>query len=134
MVRLPWRGDSDAEEDSTEEEVAEALVSCDFQDGTLSVYEDRIHIERVSRSKFGDKWIAMNQVRGVEHSDGIVIGYLQIQQVDFDGDEAGFLSSPVDENTIHFGHGRRDCAEQARDAIREQADVEPEPAGAESPE
>jgi len=75
----------------------------------------------------------MNQVRGIDHSDGIVIGYLQIEQVDFDGDEAGFLSAPVDENTLHFGHGRRDCAEQARGAILERADVEPEPVETESP-
>jgi hypothetical protein len=132
MVRLPWRGDSDAEGDSVDED-EEALVSCNFQDGTLSIYEDRIHIERVSRSKFADKWIAMNQVSDLDHSEGIVIGYLQIEQVDFDNDEAGFLSAPVDENTLHFGHGRRDCAEQARDAILERSHVEPEPAETESP-
>lgn len=133
MVKLPWRskGNSGADGESDDEtaDEDESLVSCDFQDGTLSVYEDRIHVERVSRSKFEDKWIAMNQVRGVDHSEGIVIGYLQVEQADFDNDDAGFLSAPVNENTLHFGHGRRDCAEEARDTIREQAGLGVEPTG-----
>lgn len=99
----------------------EPLVSCNCQDGTISVYEDRVGIERTSRSKFDDKVIPMDEISGVGYSTGIVIGYIQIEQAGFENSDGGFLSSPVDANTLHFGHGVRDCASEARDAILERA-------------
>ena len=151
MVRLPWRrispegGDEESSEgenddgtdegesagspresDATDEprdpsKDEEPVVSCQFQDGKLSVYDDVLHIERASGSKFSDKWIAMNQVRGVTYTERLLIHYIQIAQTDFVNDEEGFLSTPVDENTLHLGHGKRDCARRARDAILERA-------------
>lgn len=131
MVRLPWRRNSgddrddwddwddwDESIDDSSDSEDDPLVSCQFQDGTLLVYEDRLKIERPSRSKFDDKWIAMNQVRGVRYEERLVIHYIQIEQVDFENDTEGFLSSPVDENTMHFGGGMRKCAREARDEIR----------------
>lgn len=142
MVKAPWRrkssdrepddtderdsgdnpagtGDSSAPEESGPSAGEEPVVSCEFQDGTLSVYEELLHIERHSGSKFDDKWIAMNQVRGVTYTENIVIHYMQIEQVDFENSTGGMFSSPVDENTLHFGHGKRACAKRARDAILE---------------
>lgn len=100
------------------------VVSCQFQDGRLTVYPEVVHVERAPGSKFSDKWIAMNQVRGVSYVERLVIHYIQIEQVDFEADEPSFLSTPVDENTLHFGHGKRDCARQARDAILERASAD----------
>ena len=133
MVRAPWRrtsDDDDTEQNTHSDDTADTaetelsadedpIVSCEFQDGTLSVYEKLLHIERHSGSKFDDKWIAMNQVRGVTYVENIVIHYIQIEQVDFENSTGGMFSSPVDENTLHFGHGKRACAKRARDAILE---------------
>lgn len=99
----------------------ESLVSCNCQDGTIAVHEDQVRIERTPRSKFDDKRIPMDEISGVEHSTGIVIGYIQVKQVGFEHSDGGLLSSPVDANTLHFGHGVRDCATEARDAILERA-------------
>ena len=99
----------------------EALVTCRCQDGTLSVYEDAVHIERASGSKFSDKWIAMNQIRGVNYTERLMIHFIQIEQTDFENDEESILSTPIDENTLHLGHGKRDCVKRARDAILERA-------------
>jgi hypothetical protein len=123
MVDLPWRrsADDDADEEPTPDPHADALVVCEFQDGTIAVYDDRVVIERVSRSKFDDRTIPFEEVTGVDYSKGITIGYLQVQQTGFDASSAGFLSDPVDENTVHFGRGDRDCASEARDAILERA-------------
>jgi len=147
MVRLPWQkksGDQSEEPAGTAPEDAagdaagtaagdeagdgnggdpddESLVSCNCQDGTIAVYEGRVEIERTSRSKFDDKTIPMGEISGVGYSTGIVIGYIQIEQAGFENSDGGFLSSPVDANTLHFGHGVRDCASEARDAILERA-------------
>lgn len=126
MVRLPWRTDSgDERADNSEEleprekEREDAIITCECQDGTLSVYETEVFLERTSRSKFADKPILMDEITGVEYSEGIVIGYIQIEQVDFENSDGGFLSAPVDENTLHFGHGKRECVREGRDAILE---------------
>jgi len=119
MVRLPWRsGDDGDDEDGEDDE--EPLVSCSFQDGTLSVHEDRVHIERSSSSKFETKSIGMAEIRDVSYSSGRIIGYLQIESDGVEAAEGGLFSAPVDENTLHFGYGSRDCARKARDTIFEQ--------------
>ena len=118
MVRLPWRGNP---EEDTDELDADAVVSCSFQDGTIRVYDDRVHIERPDRSRFEDRTVPMEEVTGVEFSGGITIGYLQVRQRDFDHDGPGLLSDPVDANTVHLGRTERGCATDARDAILERA-------------
>lgn len=122
MVRLPWRrgDDEEDEEDDEDEEDEEPLVSCSFQDGSLSVYEGRVHIERSSSSKFETKSIPTDEIQDVSYSSGRVIGYLQIEQAGIEAADGGRFSAPVDENTLHFGYGSRDCAQKARDTIFEQ--------------
>lgn len=95
----------------------EPVVSCQFQDGTLLVHRDAVTIERARRSKFDDKRIDLRDVEGVTYRKRLVISYLQIDQRGFESDDASFLSTPVDENTVHFGRGKRDCAKRARDEI-----------------
>lgn len=131
MVRLPWRrgAGSDAGEttgaspsgDADPADGPQPVVSCTFQDGTLSVYEDRVTIERPGRSRFDDASIPVDVIAGVEFSTGLTIGYLQIERAGVEGDTAGLLSDPVDEATVHFGRGDRACAREARDAILERA-------------
>ncbi|WP_144901231.1 hypothetical protein [Halobellus captivus] len=132
MVKLPWSGrggggdgggsraerTAASEDASPDERHADARLTCRFQDGTLAVYDDRVEIERVDRSRFGDKTISADEIRGVDFSKGITIGYLQIEQVGVAVDEGGLLSDPVNENTLHFGRGGRDCATRARTEIR----------------
>lgn len=127
MVRLPWRrgsGTGDEDEDEDEETTGDApgaVVSCAFQDGTLSVYEERVTIERPARSRFTDVSVPVGEIAGVEFSTGLTIGYLQVERAGVEGDTAGLLSDPVDEHTVHFGRGDRACAREARDAILERA-------------
>ncbi|WP_336022414.1 hypothetical protein [Halobellus salinisoli] len=137
MVRLPWRGrgaetnddgshsteGGDGDEESANERAepderhSDARLVCEFQDGTLCVYDDRVVIERVARSRFADKTIPAAEISGVDLSKGITIGYIQIEQVGVAVDEGGLLSDPVNENTLHFGRGGRDCAADARTEI-----------------
>lgn len=134
MVRLPWgnrdRNDGeggteaddsapDGDEDAEYHLEADPVVVCEFQDGRLYVFEDQLFIERTKRSKFSDKWIALDQIADVSYASRFVIGYIQIAQREFENSEGGRLSAPVDENTLHFGHGKRACAKRARDAILE---------------
>lgn len=114
MVRLPWRSDDEADDLEAE---SDSLVECSFQDGSLFVYDDRVRITRPGRSKFDDKTIDMGRITGVRYEKGLTIGYLQIQETGVEPDSAGLLSDPVDENTVHFGRGNRECARDARDAI-----------------
>lgn len=118
MVRLPWRRNSDGgvEEPPGGLDV-EPLLTCSFQDGTLHVYEDHVFIERAGPSRFAEKTIPRDEITDVAYAKGLAIGYLQVEQTGFENDSAGFLSSPVDENTLHFGRGARDCAERARDEL-----------------
>jgi len=122
MVDLPWRGGSDEGDESAPDvaEDADPIVICEFQDGTLHVFDDRIVIERTSRSKFADKTIPLTEVRGVTYAKRLVISYIQIEQAGVENDTGSRLSTPVDENTLHFGRGKRSCAERARDTIQEQ--------------
>jgi hypothetical protein len=118
MVRLPWR---DGSEENGSETHPDAVVVCECQDGTLAVYEEAVHVERVSRSKFGDKTIPVDEISGVDYSGGITIGYIQIEQTGVPVGAGGLFSDPVNENTLHFGRGDRECAREARDAILERA-------------
>ena len=120
MVDLPWRGEGDEEaSDPTPGPVddVDPVVTCEFQDGTLNVYDDEVVIERTSRSKFAEKTIPLIEVTGVTYAERLVISYIQIEQAGFENDTASRLSTPVDENTLHLGRGKRSCAKQARDAI-----------------
>ena len=89
MVDLPWGRSSDADEDSDDDvdEYPNALVVCTFQDGTLVVYEDRVEIHRVDRSRFNDKTIPAEEIVGVDLANGITIGYIQIEQEAIAGGE-----------------------------------------------
>lgn len=116
MVRWPWRRDPATEGDPRELE-ADAVVTCSFQDGRLYVYEDHVYIVRAGPSKFADKAIPRAEIVDVTTSKAGAIGYLQIEQDGVEPDVGGFLSSPVDENTLHFGRKGRDCAERARDEL-----------------
>lgn len=125
MSRLPWGGGNGGKDESEESPDAEPsagdpITSCECQDGELSVYEDRVHIERTSRSKFADKTIAIEEVQDVTYESRLVISYVQIEQAGFDTEGEGILSTPVDENTLHFGRGKRDCLRRAMDTIIEQ--------------
>jgi len=131
MKWLPW-GNSEQDENDSETDdssadsdeaaphpEAEPVITCEFQDGTLSVFEEQLFIERTERSTFSEKQIALAQVTDVRYASRLVIGYIQIAQQGFENSEGGRLSAPVDENTLHFGHGKRACAERAREAILE---------------
>jgi hypothetical protein len=111
----------DGEDGEDPDEEGEPLVSCTLQGGTLSIYADRVSIERSGASMFEDKRIPMAEIRGVDFTAGITTGHIQIRQTGVDPDEAGFLWHPVDENTLYFSRMRRGCAERARDAILERA-------------
>ena len=119
MSRQPdWRSEANGDDvDVREGDEVEPTVTCKFQDGTLSIFDDHVRIERAGPSKFEDKTIPREEVTDVTYSKGIAIGFLQIEQAGFVNDTKGFLSSPVDENTLHFGRGARDCAERARDEL-----------------
>lgn len=132
MGLFPWRGS----ENSTDEDTAgddqkayhrelDPIISCQCQDGELFVFEDQLFIERPKHSKFSDKWIALDQVIDVRYVRRFIISYLQIEQAGVDSDEAGLLSTPVDENTLHFGYGKRDCMIKARDEILERLSDSP---------
>lgn len=95
------------------------IVSCTLQGGTLSVFEERIVLDRSSSSIHEDKVIPMASVEDVEYSGGITTGHVQIFQEGVEPGSAGFLSHPVDENTLYFPRGKRSCARRARDAILE---------------
>jgi hypothetical protein len=119
MVDLPGRnGGSDGATDTTDEE---SLVSCTFQDGTLYVYDEWLRIERPGRSKFSDRDVELADVRGVNYEKRLVISYLQVDEAGVENEEGGLFSTPVDENTLHFGRGMGGCARRARDAIRDGA-------------
>lgn len=125
MVKLPWRrsgssNDGEAPGGDTDEDSdphPDAIVVCEFQDGTLVVYDDRVEIERVARSRFDDRTIPADEITGVDLSTGITIGYLQIEQAGVPVDAGGLLSDPVNRNTVHFSRGGRDCAKRAREEI-----------------
>jgi hypothetical protein len=121
MVDLPWRGDSGADDTAGEVDEdlshSDAIVVCEFQDGTLAVYDDRVAIERSSHSSYDDKTIPMDEIVGVEYEKGITIGYLQIEVAGVEPDAGGWFSDPVNANTLHFGRRSRECARDARDEI-----------------
>lgn len=100
-------------------EEADPVVSCSFQGGTVSVYEDCVVVERSSASMFDDKRIPFDEITGVTFEPGIMTGHVQIFQTGVEPGEGGFLSHPVDENTLYVARGKRDCARQLRDAIIE---------------
>ena len=99
----------------------EPFVSCTLQGGTLSVYEDRVVIDRSSSSMHDDKTIPLSEVRDVAYSGGLLTGHIQVHQDGVEPASAGFLSHPVDEKTLYFPRSQRSCAQRARDAILERA-------------
>jgi len=123
MIDLPWGrgGDESAAATGSEADHPDAVVVCECQDGTLAVYEDRVVVERVPRSKFPDKEIPVGEIAGVDYDRGITIGYIQIEQTGVPVDTGGLFSDPVNENTLHFGRQGRADAAAARDAILERA-------------
>jgi hypothetical protein len=125
MVDLPWQDSNAPGVDDVPETVddIDPVVTCEFQDGTLVVGEEEVVIDRPSRSKFSDKRIPMTDVEGVTYAKRLVISYIQIEQRGFDNDGASRLSTPVDENTLHLGRGKRECAKRARDAIHSRLGV-----------
>ena len=120
MVDLPGRTEPSDDEVTIDGDVA---VTCAFQDGSLYVGESALYIDRAGRSRFDDKRIDFAGVRDVTYERRLVISYLQIEQDGVEAAEGSLLSTPVDENTLHFGRGKRDCARRARDAIRDGAGV-----------
>lgn len=121
MVRVPWvtdRGDNGSPGPAPERD-DDAVVTCEFQDGTIVVFEDELSIQRTSRSRFSSKRIPLDEVRDVTFAKRLVISYVQIEQAGVDHSEERLLSSPVDENTLHFGRGKRECARRATEAILE---------------
>jgi hypothetical protein len=111
----------DGEDGEDPDEEGEPLVSCTLQGGTLSIYADRVSIERSGASMFEDKRIPMEEVLGVELSPGILTGHIQIRQDGVEAGEGGLFSQPVDENTLYFPRLGRGRAERAREAILERA-------------
>lgn len=94
-----------------------AVVSQSLQGGTMTVYEDRVELERSSRSNYDDKTIPMDEIVDVDYSGGLMAGYIQIVQVGVEPDEAGLLSKPRNENTMYFARAIRSDAVQLRDEI-----------------
>jgi hypothetical protein len=103
------------------DETTDLVVSCALQGGTLSVYEDRVEIDRSSASIHDDKTIPMDEISGVAYSGGWLTGHLQIEQVGLEAAEGSVLTHPVDENTLYFPRSDRSDARQVRDAILERA-------------
>lgn len=100
----------------------DAIVSCSFQGGTISVFEDHIDIDRSSASMFDDKTLAFAEVEGVEYERGLMTGHLQVLEAGVEPASGGLLSHPVDENTLYVPRSNRDCARRVRDAIIERAE------------
>ena len=119
MVDLPWGGDGESEPEDADPdfEHRDAVVVCEFQDGTLAVYEDRVVIERVDRSRFDDRTIPVTEIRGIDYAEGITIGYFQLELSGIEPDAGGLFSDPVNENTLHFGRRDRACASTAREEL-----------------
>jgi hypothetical protein len=101
------------------------LATCKCQGGTVSVYEASIFIDRSSSSMFEDKAIQLDDVYGVDFTGGIVTGHIQIHERGVEPAAAGFLSHPVDENTLYFPRSKREQAARVRDEILERAGAEP---------
>jgi len=108
-----------SEEGDEHDPSGDPIVSCELQGGTLSVYEDHVFIDRSSASMYADKSIPLEEVVDVNYSGGIMSGHIQLVQTGVEADESGFLSKPVDENTLYFPRTGRQCASRARDAILE---------------
>ena len=122
MIDLPWSRDNDTDAGTDPSaDHPDASVVCEFQDGTLAVYDDYVAITRVDRSNFDDREIPVEEITGVDYDGGITIGYIQIEQIDIPVDSGSLLSDPVNPNTLHFDRGGRACAKMARDAILERA-------------
>ncbi|SNR52151.1 hypothetical protein [Halorubrum vacuolatum] len=104
---------------STDTPSGESIVECQFQNGSISVYDTYLTIERAKGSNYENKRIEMNEIYDVTHTSGIITGHIQIHQHGVEPDAGGFFTHPVDENTLYFQRAKRSCAEQARDAIIE---------------
>jgi hypothetical protein len=98
------------------------VESCAMQGGELSVYEDRVVIDRSDASIHDSKTIPVDEIRGVNYDGGLLTGHLQIVQTGLEPAEGGLLSKPVDENTLYFPRGDRAAVRRVRDAILQRAD------------
>jgi hypothetical protein len=105
--------------DEADHTTEDPIASCELQNGTLSVHEDGVVIERSSNSMFEDKFVPIGEVRDIEYSGGLLSGHIQIKQEGVEPDECGLFSHPIDENTLFFPRTKRSEAKRARDAIRE---------------
>jgi hypothetical protein len=105
------------------------IASCTLQGGTMSVFEDRVELDRSKRSMFEDKVIPLAEVYDVAYTPGILTGHIQIKQVGLEPATGGFLSHPVDENTMYIPRAKRSAATTVRDEILSRASATP-PAGA----
>jgi len=105
--------------DESDPTAEDPIVACELQNGTLSVHEDGVVIERPSNSMFEEKFVPMAEVWDVEYSGGLLSGHIQIKQEGVDPDDGGLFSHPVDENTLFFPRTKRSEAKRARDAILE---------------
>lgn len=110
-------------DDLADDVAEEAVVSCEFHGGTISVFEDRVEIDRTKRSMFEDTTVPMAEIEDVSFSPGVMTGHIQLHRTGVEPASGGILSHPVDEYTLHFSRLDRDCAARARDAIIERAGV-----------
>lgn len=117
MVDLPGPFGDDEPATPASPVASDPLVTCQFQDGTLYVLPDSVYIQRASRSRFDDLEIPLADVVDVTYEKRLVISYLQIVEAGVEPASGSRFSTPVDARTLHFGRGKRDCAERARDEI-----------------
>lgn len=106
-------------DNGTDETNDDPILTCTFQNGSLSVYDTHLEIDRVRRSNYDDKLIEMDDVIGVKFHPGILTGHLQIEEHGVEPDHGGRITHPVDENTLYVPRSKRQCAKRAREMIRE---------------
>ena len=97
----------------------EPLVTCEFKRAKITVFADRVVVERAGGSLFDDVTVPMAEIEGVDYSSGVLTGHLQVRRAGADLDDGRRLSHPVDAYTLHFSRSDRPCAERAHDAILE---------------
>jgi len=117
MVDLPGPFGADEPAASSAPVEADPLVTCRFQDGTLYVLPDAVYVQRAKRSRFDDREIPFEDLEDVTYEKRLVISYLQLVERGVEPATGSRFSTPVDERTLHFGRGMRDCARRARDEI-----------------
>jgi hypothetical protein len=117
MVDLPGPFGDEEPETATSPVAVEPLVTSTFQDGTLYVLPDAVYIERGTRSRFDDLEIPIEDLEDVTYQKRLIISYIQLVERGVEPATGSRFSTPVDARTLHFGRGKLDCAERARDEI-----------------